>query len=93
MTERTKELLSLAITMVGANELAKLSATLGDKVFYRLLRDQAKKEYLALGGVIEQETQPGETIVLESNPGFTFYESDIEAMRKLVADFDAKKKP
>lgn len=78
------------LLMLGANEAVKdPNIPLGTKVFYRLVRDEAYEAFIKAGGKIDKLTSP-ETLVLETRPELKFYVTDIETMRKLVAEHDAK---
>lgn len=78
------------LLMLGANEAVKdPSIPLGTKVFYRIVRDEAHEAFIKAGGKIDKLTSPP-TLVLETRPELKFYVTDIEAMRKLVAEHDAK---
>lgn len=83
---------ALALCM-GYNELAKLGTQLGDKVYFRLLRDQSLKNFVDAGGhdtVFAKEDEPIMTITVDrAMPNILFRERDIELMRKCVAKHDA----
>jgi len=75
----------------GYNELAKTSKTLGEKVYFRLARDQAE-EWAAQAGVkINRGDQGNVVLELTAKPPFiVFHERDIELMREAVAAFDER---
>lgn len=75
----------------GYNELAKRAETLGEKAFYALARDDAEKRALAAGAIEGiQRNPPLLTITSKYGPPHVvFTKTDIELMRKCVADFDA----
>ena len=77
--------------MIGAHEIVRMEprAPLGIKVFWRMMADDAKRLFEKLGGTIGTETHPGPRIILTSCPSVRFYETDVEAMRKVVFDYDA----
>lgn len=79
--------------MLGANAAIKLEPNipLGTKVYFRLIRDQAQRAFIENGGKIDKVTLPGEILILPTQPTITFYATDIEAMRALVAEHDAKR--
>ena len=77
--------------MHGYNEMTKLAKTLGEKVYCRLACDTACEEAVKLGAEIRR-TEAGGRIVFainEVSPSINFRESDIEGMRKAVAEWDA----
>jgi hypothetical protein len=77
--------------VVGYNELAKDAQTLGEKVYLRLARDEARKDYERLGGEI-QDTGPEPVIVVNTRPPFVVMsDADIELMREAVAAHDAQR--
>lgn len=82
---------ALALCM-GYNELAKLGQSLGDKVYFRLLRDQSLKNFVDAGGhdtVFVKEGEPVMEIVVDrAMPHILFRERDIELMRECVAKHD-----
>lgn len=81
---------SLALVW-GYNEMAKEAGSLGEKVFCRMARDAAAEQLRALG--VEVKLTPGSPTVMtlgERPPFITFQAADIEAMRAVVAEFDAK---
>lgn len=84
---------ALALSL-GYNELAKLGQRLGDKVYFRLLRDQSLKNFVGAGGhdtVFAKESEPVVTITVDrAMPHILFRERDIELMRECVAQHDAK---
>jgi hypothetical protein len=84
---------TLAVTL-GYNELAKLGKTLGDKVYFRLLRDQALARYVELGGndnVFTKDTDAVATIISpQPMPTIIFRERDIELMRDAVYEHDKR---
>jgi hypothetical protein len=81
---------------IGLNELAKMSKTLDEKAYYRLMRDNAVedlKEMGANGGVspFAEDEYVLEFDVPDVRPKLRFRESDIEAMRLTVARYDVSK--
>jgi len=89
-SKKDERLLLASALLLGFNQLATDADVLGTKVFYRLHRDKARKLFTKLGGTIDEQTEP-RTLTLRTRPELKFYEKDIEAMRALVADHDAKK--
>lgn len=79
-------------TMLGFNELAKLGKTLGEKVYFRLLRDDMSLRFVELGGngdVFAQEEAVVEIKVPFCNgPTVRFRAQDIELMRDAVYEHD-----
>lgn len=78
----------------GFNELVKQTAVLGEKVYFRLARDVAEKHLVELGGMrfIRDDESVATIDVGDRMPSVKFRATDIEAMRKAVADFDAAHK-
>jgi hypothetical protein len=76
--------------MLGMNQLAADAKDLGTKVFYRIMREEAHERFKSLGGKIDNLTEPP-TLTLKTQPKIKFYVTDIEAMRELVAEYDAAK--
>jgi hypothetical protein len=94
MTDEDKvkhEMWTVMAIALGYNELAKAADVLGEKVWFRLARDNAEAQFIALGGykVFTDEANALEIQV----PGAPFYvkfrKQDIEAMRAVVAAHDA----
>ncbi len=86
---------SLVALVFGYNELAKLAKPLGEKVYYRLARQNALEKLRASGGGDVNVTEDPIALSLTLNDGplsVNFYEKDIEAMRAAVAAFDARVK-
>jgi hypothetical protein len=85
---------ALALSL-GYNELAKLGKQLGDKVYFRLLRDASLKNFVEAGGhdtVFARESEPVMTITVDrAMPHILFRERDIELMRECVAKHDAER--
>lgn len=79
--------------MVGCNELVKTGQTLGDKVFFRMVRDEVEASLMKAGhGPIVDRSNVGQPVLtIRHNPTVTFHERDIELMRQAVAEFDASK--
>jgi hypothetical protein len=88
-SNRDEKLLQITALMLGLNQLASDAEKLGTKVFYRMLREEAYAEFTKLGGKIDKLTEPP-TLHLITRPEVKFYETDIEAMRELVREYDAK---
>jgi hypothetical protein len=81
--------ISLLALVIGYNELAKQADVLGDKVWYRLAREDALKRLREAGG--DLEVTPGDKVILtlqEYPVRVAFTTADIELMRKAVADYD-----
>lgn len=87
------EMVTVAALVYGFNELAKMQETLGAKAYYRLLRDNAEKRFLALGGEKFMSGDPPiATIQIPGSPQhIVFRPMDIELMRQTVAEWDARK--
>jgi hypothetical protein len=82
----------------GYNEMAKLTEVLGEKVYFRLMRDATEKELAENFDVTIEKAEDGlgpTILTLGQKPPFIiFHERDIEAMRAAVAAYDAaKEKP
>lgn len=76
---------------IGYNELAKLATTLGEKTYFRLLRDHSVGRFVELGGnanLFAQEGAVVEIVMPEGMPFIRFHERDIEMMRKAVEEHD-----
>jgi len=90
-TKGDEERTHAMLIMLGANEAVKEpDIPLGTKVFYRMIRDDAYERFLEAGGKIDNVTSPP-TLVLKTRPELKFYVTDIEAMRQLVAEHDARR--
>ena len=80
--------------VVGFNELARASETLGERVMLRLFRDRAK-QLLQARGIEFKETGDNRvllTIPLACNLSMEFRESDVELMRQAIVKLDAEQK-
>lgn len=73
----------------GANDLATKAATLGEKVFWRLLREDAVRKFVELGGRADLTHDPVVLSLPGNPPHVTFTTRDIELMRATVAAHDA----
>ena len=94
MTTREEEMeraLHMA-TLYGANEFATKATTLGEKVFWRLVREDSLRKFRALGGVLAMTNEHESVLTLSTTPAVTFDTRDIELMRAAVAAHDAKPK-
>lgn len=81
---------TVSALVLGFNELAKLAPILGEKAYFRLARDRAIEELEALGHHINVTT-PTIVLTLGQRPPYVeFLETDIEAMRACVAEWDAR---
>lgn len=75
--------------IVGYNELAREAKTLGEKVYLRLARDEARRQYQSLGGEV-RDTGPEPEVVVGTRPPFVVMSAaDVELMRAAVAQWDA----
>jgi hypothetical protein len=84
------ELWANAALVFGFNELARMQQTLGQKLTCRIMRDAAEKQFRAAGGTIELiNHEQVLTLPLGIGP-VEFLPSDIEMMRQVVAEYDAK---
>ncbi len=92
--------MSLA-NILGYNELAKLSDTLGGKAYFRLLREESKKRYTEAGGkdvesIFTKESETDEVVTIAvpySNlPHIVFRPRDVELMRDYVYEYDKKQR-
>jgi hypothetical protein len=76
----------LLAMIFGYNELAKVARTLGEKVFLRMARDAAQRQYESLGGQIDRRDD--ETICTISEfPKVEFSAKDIDLMKKAIDDY------
>ena len=85
-------LLGYAALVHGYNALAAASSVLGEKLFYRLLREKAEAEFVKKGGE-KFVTSEGAILRLPSRPELPLYETDVEAMRAVVEARDAARGP
>jgi hypothetical protein len=79
---------------LGYNELAKTAKVLGEKVYFRLLRDKAADRIVELGGKAGLFSKDGTILEIETPdamPSLKFRKEDIEIMREVVAAHDARK--
>lgn len=82
-----------AALTIGFNELAKLHTVLGEKVYFRLLREAAQEKFVESGGNRFITVEDG-ILTIEvpgGPPHVVFREQDIELMREVVAKHDAEK--
>jgi hypothetical protein len=76
---------------IGFNELAKLSQTLGEKMFHRLARDNAVEGFVALGGNADLFAKEDGIVTIEvpgGPPHIVLHERDIALMRQAIAEHD-----
>jgi hypothetical protein len=79
----------LLALIFGYNELAKSSQTLGEKVYMRLARDAAEKQYRELGGELDRKAEDEVIVVLrEAMPRVVFMKQDINLMREAIREYD-----
>ena len=78
MQQRNAELWHKLALVFGYNQLAKTSETLGEKVYCRMLRDLAEKDYIELGGVgsIDRTKEPPVLVIDYQKPYIIFTEKD-----------------
>lgn len=79
--------------VLGYNEMAKLAAGLGEKVYFRLMRDNALKIFVELGGNADVFTTEPAVITIpvgEGMPHIVFRERDVELMREYVREYDSR---
>lgn len=81
-----------AALMHGYNHLATEAPSFGAKVYMRMGRERARREFEALGGEV-RETAQAVTTVLTNPPFAVMTDRDIELMRAAVAERDAKRDP
>lgn len=85
-----QELFGFAALVIGYNELASQSESMGDRLYWRLMRQKAMEAFIARGG--EKFVRDGTSIMqLPSRPEIPLLDTDIEAMRAAVAAHDAAK--
>jgi hypothetical protein len=92
--EDFKKWTALAL-VYGWNELAKTAEDLRSRLFFRVARGVAEKEYISLGGqvVIQEKEEPLLKLMVEDHaPSIKLYPRDMDLIRKLVADTDAAPK-
>ena len=81
---------------LGYNELAKLAKTLGEKLYFRLMRDQAVQRYVKVGGNDNLfATEPGtiEICVPYANaPSIKLRPTDYELMRDALYRHDCEQR-
>lgn len=77
--------------MHGYNEMTKIAKSLGEKMYCRLACDAACEEAMKLGAKISRTELGGQVVfaIDEVSPSIKFRESDIDGMRKAVAEWDA----
>lgn len=96
VVEHTKndEHYALLALALGYNELAKLARTLGEKVYFRLLRDRVSDALVAAGGNGGESPFAHEDGVIQIKvdgdrmPWVKLYARDVELMRAYVAEHD-----
>lgn len=75
--------------IIGYNELAKQVATLGEKIFCRLIVGRLHKEYVDNGGELDMTEREKVIVRLsERAPNILLYPRDIELMRKAIGEHD-----
>lgn len=93
-TKDNAKKIHLLAVVVGYNELAKQADVLGDKVWYRLAREDALKRLREAGGELEVTSSDKVVLTLREYPvRLAFTTADIELMRKAVAEYDEANKP
>lgn len=76
----------------GYNELAKLSDSLGEKIYCRVGRDEAEKSLRELGVDLKKGDRGMTTVTLGMKaPYITLTDADVETMRRHVAEHDLAK--
>jgi hypothetical protein len=75
---------------IGYNEMVKMAPTLGQKVFYRVAREQAAETARSFGSELEWGRKGTVGTLRHGSLHICFLESDIEAMRDAVAKWDAR---
>ncbi len=84
-------------TALGYNELAKLATSLGDKAYFRLLRDETNRRFVEeAGGNKDVFAIEDEVITIQvpysSMPNIVFRARDVELMRDYVYEHDKKQR-
>ncbi len=84
-------------TTLGYNELAKLATSLGDKAYFRLLRDETNRRFVEeAGGNKDVFAIEDEVITIQvpysSMPNIVFRARDVELMRDYVYEHDKKQR-
>lgn len=77
---------------IGYNELAKQAKILGEKLYFRILRDQCEDELKALGGDVIFEREASILTLPDWMPHINFTAKDIELMRTALKAFDEDSK-
>lgn len=92
-TAKARERWHAAAVCLGFNECAKLAKTLGEKTYFRIMRQGAEEHFMSLGGARVFQQEPAVlTLTLDDGMPFVeFREQDIELMRATVAAHDAEK--
>jgi hypothetical protein len=83
---------TLLALVYGFNELTKMAENLRSKLYFRVLRDDAEREFVERGGKAFLQHEPP-ALVLDAGvgmPSIRLREADIEAMRACVAEHDRK---
>lgn len=88
--ERVEKWHALAL-MLGYNELANDSKTLGERVYARLLRDHFKEVCVKMGVELKEDDDKIVLVLGEAAPFIIFRERDIERTREAVAEHGARK--
>ena len=82
--------------MLGYNELAKLGKTLGEKVFFRMFREDWSKHFVDFGGNADVFTHEDSVINISvpyaNLPHLRFRAEDVELMRDYVYEHDKKQR-
>ncbi len=88
---RNAELWDALARVVGYNELCKSSQTVGEKMYLRLARSEAEKEYTKLGGEVVYHNDVPIITVATRPPFIALTENDLALMRAAVAEYDLRK--
>ena len=94
MTDAQNEMKSqiwmLTALVYGYNQLAAMQTVLGDKVFCRLAREKCVSALESLGCTIDRSKDCLPVLTIPRFPRVNFNPEDIELMRAVVAEHDAK---
>lgn len=91
--EQQKQAMAMhyAAQSIGYNEMAKMAKRLEEKAFFRVGREEAAALARSFGSDISYVQDQAVGHISSGGLQVHFLESDIEAMREIVANWDAKK--
>lgn len=90
-TEENIRIWHAAAACLGYNELVLYAESLEQKTYFRISRDEARKEVVRRGGTLDMSHDPPILEIPYPMPHIRFSELDIELMREAVKKYDEAK--